>query len=798
MKQFIFLIALAVACATVKGQRVKIRPFESVITQDAIAYKGLFTVYAVRDSFFFEIPDTLFNREIMAINQSVKSPVGTGGDLSPFAPYKLPGETIDSKAIYFDAGPDSTINIQLDRAKDQAAPGSRIAAAVKNAGGDPVLASFPIVAVGKDHGSYVVNATSFLKNANLVFSKDKVLAAPTCRVEYIHAYPMNMEFGIYQVANGQVSVINASLIALPRVPMQPRIADRRVGFFGASDGPINYFSDDQQKVEQRMFIARWRLEPRPEDLERYKRGELVEPAKPIVFYIDPNTPKQWVKYLILGVNDWQKAFEQAGFKNAVMAKEWPEGRTVDLHDARYSFICYLPSETANAYGPHVSDPRSGEIISSHVGWYHNVMTILNGWYKSQAGALDARARTPEFDDDLMGQLIRFVSSHEVGHTLGLAHNHGASSQSPVEKLRDKEWLKVHGHTVSIMDYARFNYVAQPEDSIPEENLWPHIGEYDRWAMQWGYTYTGAATVEEDKLIMGRLATDSLAVNPRLWFGNEEMELLLYPGALPNDPRIQAECLGDNNMTANAYGIRNFKRVLATLPTWSHEENGRYEGMAEVYKWMLGQYKRFLVQAEAHIGGRERTYKSEETAGDVYAPTSKALQQQALAFLDEELFTTPTWLIDPGILNKIIMPEHIDVVGELQTAALKKILDVVALNRLNANVLQFGPDAAYPLEEYFDDLHRHIWGMLTAHQPMDLRRRNLQMSYVNDLATLLMGPNVNTKETDYWSLAYMDLRRLQNEIDAALPGYASGSDRDYLEALAYRIKKIFRVFNKKSF
>ncbi|HXO76110.1 MAG TPA: zinc-dependent metalloprotease, partial [Puia sp.] len=344
-------------------------------------------------------------------------------------------------------------------------------------------------------------------------------------------------------------------VALPRVPMQARIHDRRVGFFPG--GSRAYFSDDQQRVKNYAIIPRWRLEPRPEDVEKWKRGELVEPAKPIVYYITPNTPKRWVKYLIAGVNDWQKAFEQAGFKNAIIAKEWPEGTTADLYDARYSFICYLPSRNANASGPHIFDPRSGEVIQSHVDWYHNVMVIVDGWYKTQASSLDPAARKERLDDELMGQLIRFVSSHEVGHTLGLAHNMGASSQSPVEKLRDKGWLKQHGHTASIMDYARFNYVAQPEDSIPQEELWPHIGEYDRWAIQWGYKHSGETDPQKDRLVVSKWVTDSLANNPQLWFGSEEGEITNIPGVtayLPFDPRVQSECVGDNNMTGNAYGI----------------------------------------------------------------------------------------------------------------------------------------------------------------------------------------------------------------------------------------------------
>ncbi len=262
---------------------------------------------------------------------------------------------------------------------------------------------------------------------------------------------------------------NTSFIILPEQPMQRRYVDERVGYF--TDWLMEY-GDNQQKTKKREFLNRWRLEPKPEDMEKYKRGELVEPARPIVLYIDPATPKQWRKYLILGVNDWQPAFERAGFKNAIIAKEWPENDSMRMEDARYSFINYFPSPVANAYGPNTHDPRSGEIIQTHIGWYHNVMQLLRNWYMVQAGPNDAGARKPVFDTELMGQLIRFVSSHEVGHTLGLRHNFGSSSMTPTDSLRSKTYLAKHGHTASIMDYARFNYVAQPEDNIPRELLFP--------------------------------------------------------------------------------------------------------------------------------------------------------------------------------------------------------------------------------------------------------------------------------------------------------------------------------------
>ena len=762
----------------------KIRPFDSVINRDAVAFRGLFTVYKQNDSFYLEIPDSIFGLPILVMDQLVKVP-GTG---------KFPGEMLESNTFYFGAGRDSSILLYKLNTEVAAEPGTNMARAVANADADPVVAKFSIVSVGKTGHSFVVSGQELLTRHTEVMP---FAGGQNFHVDQIDAYPQSMNVMFSTTSSGTgFYTYSYTYVALPRVPMQVRLYDSRVGYFPGFAKPQTWFSDKQQRVKHRMAIPRWRLEPRPEDWDKWVRGELVDPAKPIVYYIDPNTPKKWVKYLIAGVNDWNAAFEQAGFKNAIMAKEWPEGRTVDLHDARYSFICYLPSDIPNAYGPHITDPRSGEIIQSHVGWYHNVMVILNGWYKTQVSSMDAAARKPKFDDELMGQLIRFVSSHEVGHTLGLAHNQGSSSQSPVEKLRDKNWLKQHGHTASIMDYARFDYVAQPEDSIPPENLWPHIGEYDRWAIQWGYKYSGATDPVEDKLIVSRWADDSLSSNPRLWFGSEEGEITNAPNQtqyLPWDPRCQTECVGDDNMVGNTYGIRNMKRVFASFPHWDHTENGDYEDWDQVYGWTLWTIRKHWVpQVLTYIGGRSRTLKSEESAGDIYEPTSKALQKEAMAWLNEQIFNPPTWLMDSAIVNKIVAPEPKNIAEQLQEMAIHRLLDGMTLSRLNANILQFGPDSTYSLEEYFRDLHGYVWGNLATGRPMDFYRRGLQKSYLLYLGTIVLASNQNIRETDYWTVACADLQAIGRDAKAALKVYTSPEDRAHLETVLYGVRKVLNI------
>ncbi len=772
-------------------KQTKTRPYESVI-KGAVAHKGLFTVYEVRDSVFFEIPDTLLHREIEFIQRLVKGTPLKGS--SPGGGQVFPGELLDQAAIYFSLGPDSSLVIYEDKAISQSDSNSRINTAVKNAYGDEVVQTMRIIAWGPGRHSYIIDATALVKGASFITAMKDKPAGSNFHLEYVHNYPINVEFGIYQVIGSSHYTTNVSFIALPRVPMPQRLADRRVGYFADM---VHYFADDQQKALDRHFINRWRLEPREEDRERWTKGELVEPQKSIVIYIDPATPKQWRKYLIMGINDWQKAFEQAGFKNAIMGKEWPEGDSANLDDARYSFVCYLPSPVANAYGPNIHDPRSGEIIQTHIGWYHNVMSLVHDWYQIQAAATDPRARQAKFDEDLMGQLIRFVSSHEVGHTLGLAHNFGSSSRTPVEKMRDKSWLDIHGHTASIMDYARFNYVAQPEDNIPEYDLWPRIGEYDRWAIQWGYKYSGATDPVKDKEIVSRWVTDSLEKNPRLWFGTSEDAAPKRPGddgkkEEPVDPRSQTEDLGDNNMTANAYGIKNLKRILPNLPAWCHEKDGDYNNLEEQYGELLGQFKRYMGHVLQNVGGIERTWKSEEQSGDVYAPVPRTKQEQALAFFNEQLFITPTWLLDPAVTSKIKVPRKLDFVADLQIKILNTLIDADLLNSLGSYASLYGAGRSLPPYDLLSRLHKYIWVNLATGQPMDLYRRNLQKSYIGALADIKTSAKPEIRETEAYALACADMDRIKKEIMAALPRY-SGIDRDHLES---QIKAIGRTENVK--
>ncbi len=789
------------------------KKYEDVITDKAITTVGLFTVHKVDDKWYFEIPDSMMNREILTVTRYSK--VAGGGSI-------YGGELVNQQTILWEKGLSDNVFLRVVTLISFADSTNKIYTAVKNSNVNPIAQSFDIKAFGKDSNSVVIDVTDFFKGDNQVVSLSPrvkknynlmSLSPDRSFIETIHTFPINTEvkttktfISIPQPGGQSQSVslpaaeaagavtfeLNTSFIMLPANQMKKRLFDPRVGYF-ADDYTV--FGDDQQKVKDDIFIIHWRLEPKPEDMEKWKRGELVEPIKPIVYYIDPATPKQWRPYLIMGVNDWQKAFEKAGFKNAIMAKEWPEGdTTMSLDDARFSAIRYFASDIENAYGPNIHDPRTGEILESHIGWYHNVMQLLHDWYFIQTAAVDPKARKMKFDDTLMGELIRFVSSHEIGHTLGLRHNMGSSSRTPVEMLRNKAWVEAHGHTASIMDYARFNYVAQPEDNISEAGLFPRIGDYDKWAIQWGYSYSGAANEKDDAKITNKWILDSLSANPRLWFGTESN---------PFDPRSQTEDLGDNAMIASNYGIMNLKRILTNLPVWTKEEGDKYDNLDEMYTQLAIQFSRYMGHVLKNVGGIYETPKSVEQTGDVYTPTPVSMQKDAISFLNKQLYETPNWLLDKNILNKFSNPVTADIVSFIQANSINSLLNAARLNRMVLSTSRFGATDTYGVDDMLTDLKKGVWSELSTKKPIDNYRRNLQKTYVEDLIAMInptaspaiqnLPPqlaalfNTNVKNTDVSSIVRAHLSSLRSDIVAAIPGTSDKLSKYHLQDLAQRIK-----------
>ena len=797
------------------------KPYKEVITDKAKTSKGLFTVHKIEDKYFFEIPDSLMGKEIMSITRLAKTATipGTYG-----------GEMLNRQVIRFEKAPENKIFLRavqyINVSADSTAP---LYKAVKNSNVEPIAQAFDLKAIKKDSASKtsasVIEVTDFFKGDNQIFSlppyakttyKFTSIALDRSYIQSIKSYPINTEIRTVKTFNavppmpggapspiptvnipaaaatGAVTIeLNTSMILLPSTPMKKRYFDNRVGYFATG---YTVFDDNSQRTDDQTFAVRWRLEPKnAEDAAKQKRGELIEPKKPIVYYIDPATPEKWRKYLKLGVDDWQKAFEAAGWKNAIRGEILTDkDTTISLEDARYSAIRYFASDIENAYGPNVNDPRSGEILESHIGWYHNVMKLLKKWYMTQGAAVDPRARKNKFDDELMGDLIRFVSSHEVGHTIGLRHNYGSSSTIPVEKLRDPKWIAEHGHTPSIMDYARFNYVAQPEDGV--KDLYPRIGEYDTWAIKWAYQTLEGATPEEDRKTLNKQYIQEFAKNPRIWFGTETN---------PYDPRTQSECLGDDNMLASDYGIKNLKRIVPNLTEWTKEEAQDYDMLAESYNEIVTQYRRYIGHVSKNIGGVYETPKTMDQQGAVYEPTPKAVQKSAVLWLNRQVFDTPAWLLDDKIITKIRPDYGVDAISRIQEATLNNLFTSDRLQRLVE--MNAKNPASYGLDEFFTDVRSSIWSEARTHKATDVTRRNLQKVYVEKMVSILNGTAiggqagfsfrgtvvpaaVDPRKTDITSVTRGHLLALKSELKAALPLTTDKMTKYHYEDVLFRIEK----------
>ena len=688
MKKCIFLLLSLLFCFTGELHARKEKTTRPEKTSAENFKSGLFDVFQKDEDWFFAVHDSLLGREFFASVRFTGTPASVG---------KYGGESVIQQTVYFERVGKDKMLLRSRILMNDADSVDAIDRAVRISNVNPIIGAFHIESRADNKSKFKV--TSFFLEDNGAFGinsrtrQQYGLQSPVrdaSFIESIKTFPTNTEVRMVKTwyssgtataagaRTGKVTIgFNISFILLPKTPMLARLFDPRVGYF--SDR-FERYTDAQQHVESKRFITRWRLEPKDSaDAARLARGELVEPKKPIVYYIDPATPKQWRPYLIQGVNDWQKAFEKAGFKNAIRAEEWPDSiDSMSMEDARFSVIRYLASPIPNAYGPQIHDPRSGEILESHICWYHNVMKLVHHWYMIQAGNLDEAARKMKFDEELMGQLIRFVSSHEVGHTLGLRHNFGSSSLVPVDSLRSRSFVECYGHTPSIMDYARFNYVAQPEDSISRSGIFPRIGDYDEWAIEWGYRpMFGAYDSESDHWELEKITSERLKNNPRLWFGDGETNAT-------HDPRCLTEDLGDDAVKASHYGILNLQRMMKQLPEWTYESNDIYgRNLSDMYSEVVNQFYRYCMHVANQVGGTFADYKAPDQEGVTYSYNSRAAQQRAVDFLQREVLTLPRWLIAPKWMMRFL-PDPDQSVQSIGISVVKNLYAPKLLNRLNPN------------------------------------------------------------------------------------------------------------------
>ena len=711
--------------------------------KDAVTKDGLFKIHTIKDKIYFEIPNEVLGKDLLIVNKisSVPAQINNAGINK--------GINYENKLIrFYKDVKNNKVWAKTFDPKISVNKKDNIALSVRDNYVESIIEGFEIKTYGKDSAvvvqvNNVFNGTS--KSFNNLF--DNIGMGGSVRtkdsyIEEVKSFPQNVVIKSQlttQISEGKTTAEKADLtvgtttnIVLLPEPMVGRFSDDRVGYFTT---PKVYFSDKQQRVDNKELITRWRLEPKEQEVGKYLSGQLVEPKKPIVYYIDPATPKQWQQAIIDGVHDWNKAFEKAGFKNVISARlPDPEDKEFDVDDVRYSVITYAASSMANAMGPSVIDPRTGEILESDIIWWHNVMTLLHSWMRVQTGIIDPEARGNVFPDAKMANAIRFVSSHEVGHTFGLKHNMGSSFAYSVEDLRKPDFTEKMGGTApSIMDYARFNYVAQEGDGVKQ--ITPKIGVYDEFAINFGYRWTGKSSPEEE-LSITKFWIDKHDGDPKYFYGEQQSETI--------DPRSQSEDLGNNAMKAGEYGIINLKKTIPNIIEWSTKDGETYEEAKAFYNQVINQWYVYNTHTLANIGGFYLTPLVKGDKMKSYKPVPYQTQKEALNFLKKNILTLPKWLfINP--LKDVLKPTKNTPAGaveqspynifrERQAAILYNLMhDERLLRILEAEFLHTeGSEKIMTVSELFDDLRKFIFDKSLKNKSLTIAERMTQKNYVDAL------------------------------------------------------------------
>ncbi|HUA59318.1 MAG TPA: zinc-dependent metalloprotease [Verrucomicrobiae bacterium] len=799
------------------------QPYERVITKEAKTTKGVFWVHQVGERYYYEIPKSELGKEFLWNSQIAKTAIGAGYGGGQYVEKVVKWELKGNHVLLED--------VDFSVIADEKTP---IAMAVKAANNDGIIMSFNVASF--HDGAPVIEVTRlFLPQAGGAGGGGEVpefsarqhigasgVDATRCFIEHIKPYPENVEAevtvtytnnagrggaattgrgggglggGTMRGATATV-VLHHSMVKLPEKPMMPRLFDERVGYF--TTNTLSYSRNDY-KSERVRYIARWRLE------KKDPNAEVSEPVQPIVYYIDAATPAKWAPYLKKGVEDWNEAFLAAGFKNAIIAKSAPtpeQDPDWSPEDVRHSVIRWLPSTTENASGPHISDPRTGEILNADIQFYNDVMNLARDWYFVQVGPLDPRAQKLPLPDDLMGRLLEYVVCHEVGHTLGFQHNMKASSMYSADDIRKADFVHKMGHTPSIMDYSRFNYVAQPEDHIAVEDLIPRIGPYDVWATMWGYKpIPGAKSMDDEKKTLDTWAREQDS-KPYLRFSTANSN--------GSDPGEETEAVGDADpVKSTAMGMKNLQRVekmLMSASAWKEGET--YDDLAELYGRMLSQWGLEMGHVAQVVGGFNSQEKVIGQEGRIFTLIPKVKQQEAVKFLVENAFVTPSWMLDEEILRRIEPTGAIDRVHAAQSTVLSALLNSQRFARLIEQEALDGT-AAYSPVEFLGTVRKGVWKELDGPTvKIDPYRRALQHTYLDDVNAKLNptggtaaaagrgggggaggrggrgGPSVDEKP-----LYRAELRTLSNSIAAAIPKAADPETKAHLEGARDEIAKI---------
>jgi hypothetical protein len=774
------------------GREPEIKPYERVITKDAKSDEGVFTVHRIKEKVFYEIPKKELNKEFLWVSQIAKTTLGVG----------YGGQAMGNRVVRWERRDNRVLLRDIDYSVI-ADPKLPIAQAVQNANHDSIIMAFFIEALGKND-SVVIDVSRLFNTEVTEFSaktrlRARIFDSSRSFIERVVSFPENIEVEATHtftnppdptpalptappnpflgagMGTGSASVVmHYSMVKLPEKPMMPRLMDERVGYFNIDK--MDY-GKDEHRAPQRTYITRWRLE------KKDPNAAMSEPIKPIVYYVDPATPAKWVEYVKKGIEDWQPAFEAAGFKRAILAREAPkDDPDWSPEDARYSVVRWLPSTIQNASGPHIHDPRTGEILESDIQMYHNILSLQRSWYFTQAGPLDPRVKKLPMPDDLMGELLRFVVAHEVGHTLGFQHNMKGSSMYPFEKVRDPKWLKEMGHTPSIMDYSRFNYVAQPEDNIPVDLLIPKVGPYDKWATMWGYKpIPDCNDPEDEKKTLDEWAREQDS-KPWLRF--------MTAKARGADPGELTEAVGDADaVKASTLGLKNLKRVADMLmPATTTEKGAPYDDLEELYGAMIGQWRLEMGHTVAIVGGFNSQQKHIGQDGVLFTPIAKERQMEAVKFLSDNVFATPTWMLKPEILRRLETNGALDRVKMVQQFILMQLMSASRFARLVEMEAMDG-DAAYRPVDFLADVRKGVWGEVNGAGAIkiDAYRRNLQRTYLEQMNEKLNGRA--PVSDDQRPFIRGELRALSADVVRAMPRATDRASRMHLDDVRDQIARI---------
>ena len=767
---FIFLLPTATAAQKKKSkdtkneeilEKNKTTSYTEFVKKETETDNGLFKVHKNKETFLYEIPKSYLGKEMLLVTRIKEIPAGLGGG------YVNAGSKINTQVIVWEAYK-SKVLLKVKSYNAIANDSLPIYKSVKSNNLEPTIYAFDIKSQNIDSTAVLVDITKFFSTDVKAITglpsyfrkkyKVKKLDASRSFIHSIKSYPKNIE--VVQDFTFEASAppsnkntntitmrINQSMILLPENLMMSRVHDKRVGYFSLSN--VDY-SSEALKADSRRYIKRWRLEP--SDKAAYHRGELVDPIKPIIYYLDPATPKKLRKYIKQGVDDWQKVFETAGFKNAIMAKMPPtkqEDPEFSMEDIRYSSIRYVASTTRNATGPSVSDPRSGEILESDIIWYHNHLRSYRNRYLLETGAANPSARTLNTSDEEIGEMMRMVIAHEVGHALGLPHNMAASFAYPTDSLRSGSFTQKNGIAATIMDYARYNYVAQPGDK--NIRFIRKLGPYDHYAINWGYRKIQNTTKPAAEIKTLNKWIEDKADNPVYRFGGQRF-----------DPSAQREGIGNDQIKSSTYGIKNLKIVAKNLPSWTSDQTNNYEDLSELYAELLSVWSRYVGHVAGNIGGVYEFNKKPSQSGNVYVPVTKTKQKQSLDWVLKNVFKTQRWLLDKNILNKIDEDGYLEMVAKYQNRSLRTLLNAKTLKRMmDAQVIQENNFAAIDMVA---TLRKGIFSETYTTKNVDIYRRNLQKSFIAAMKRLMNDTSI--KNTDISSIVRGELTTLKYQLNSA--------------------------------